>query len=337
MRGNMILIRFKLWYFLSLCLLITLSCRNNGNQGTTHLSEKTPILVQETATISQPTVSDAQLVEADINSEILENLDTGLYLLYNNNEMIYAASLENGSTTLLTVFPMSHDRFSTFVFSANGELFGYYRERKLTVVNIAVKETVHYDLDEECIDIALTSSGEWIACYDESIFLYSLKTKQKLWITPHDSELNLQAQWIDPRFSVDDQQIAYRRATLAYAPGINEGIYVSNWKCYLPDSICEDEILGPYMDSTVFSGTFALSPDEWSLVIPAGKSIYLFDTLTKSTSLLVEEHFGDEIAWSPDGKYIAFSDEGVYLLPLDDGGLTKISNHGWEIGWIKIP
>ena len=138
-------------------------------------------------------------------------------------------------------------------------------------------------------------------------------------------------------WSPTGEYIAYRRVKLSSGELTpTEGIYLINVSC-LKSPSCENPITGSFG----FGVFFTWSPDGTRLATGFQPSegdasiriLKLFDSKFKvERELKIDSR--DNMAWSPDGEYLAF---GPYIYSLTNGNLVSEHDDGTVLGWLSIP
>jgi WD40 repeat protein len=116
----------------------------------------------------------------------------------------------------------------------------------------------------------------------------------------------------NPRWSPDGRWIAFNIGFPYADPALsNGGLYLMNARCLESPSTCMGAITArvPVTDDpgwSHFSETFCWSPDARHLAFPSGQGITLFDIdAWMRVQTLPAPRSIEELAWSPDGEYIA--------------------------------
>ena len=327
-----------------LCLmcsfLITESCMEKINIATPSVtSSDVKVTASMPVTIQAITPQSSSTPKSDLADEdkILSRLSSGQYLVY-NSDMLYAISTTDNTSIVLA--ESLDPRRVSLTFAVNGQFiaYQYFETLKLKIVNIDSHQSKEFDLNEECESMSLSSDGRWIACGVGSIYIYSLVDGEKFWLIPHNSEENLRFAWYGPAFSPDNKWIAYRELSLGYNKTAKDGLYLTSTDCLNNDNLCEEYIRGPFLGSIDLYEPFAWSPDGMQIAIITPETIIIFNTLTLDVFTLASHSLALDVAWSPDGEWIAFTGDGVNIISSKGGeSPLKINDYSGRIGWIKIP
>jgi len=195
---------------------------------------------------------------------------------------------------------------------------------------------------EGCNEVTWSSAGDKLACSDGlNIYVISLDDGSRTLLTPWVREYLDSAH--QPAWSPDGKWIAYAYRQLSdHSIHPEDGVYLTKAACLSKPPTCNTRGRGPFFSYSAYPH-IAWSPDSRYLVSADASdwSIKLVDLKTNTARLLVRQVRADwdGIAWSPDGKWIAYSYNGnIYLVSPAGGKPTLVKeNTGVVAFWLTIP
>jgi len=295
--------------------------------------------IESTATAFRPikpkSTSTQKHIPA-IGENIFSRLLPGQYLIYNTDKL-FAFSPKDNSTIILS--ESLDPRKTSLSFSPDGRFVAYQDIENLviTMFDMETNSDSSHTLNQECQEMAVSPSGEWVACGAGEIYLYSLADQERYWLTPHDSDINQTVAWYGPAFSPDNNWLAYKRISLGYEKTMEDGLYITDLACIKDIKNCDKYTRGPFLSSLDLYEPFSWSPDGNDIAIITPKTIIIFTPSTQNTSSLTNHSLALDVAWSPNGEWIAFTGDGINLISPPSGESIKVSDYSGKLGWIMRP
>jgi dipeptidyl aminopeptidase/acylaminoacyl peptidase len=155
--------------------------------------------------------------------------------------------------------------------------------------------------------------------------------------------------FVHPQWSPDGKWIAFRNAITridSRVPNPGEGLYLTKTDCLAHLSACKSATNGPI----ACYHSYSWSPDGQMLACADHASIRIFDMDGREVRTLRTDDRVSELAWSPDGKWIALTMDNlsdslwcrsVYILSIDGKELIRLTeeprNYHHVRFWVSIP
>ena len=251
-----------------------------------------------------------------------EDIPSGVYLLYedwSSDSAIYGINLQTGEQVYVSN--------KWYAFDDQRNRIAYLNEdRNLEIYNLQTKDSNEIPLNYRCSDMTWFPDDSFIAinCEDrvyvisiDDLALHLLTT----WTHP-----SVHSYW-NPTWSPDGKWIA---TTFRQLSSLNttedDGIYLLDTSCIKQPSTCEEKMVGPIFPYS-HHVRFAWSPKSDYIAAYVDYSIKIADIKTSDTESLVDNTYDVyELVWSPDGKWIYYS-QATERTKID---IYKVSIHGGE-------
>jgi Tol biopolymer transport system component len=147
-----------------------------------------------------------------------------------------------------------------------------------------------------------------------------------------------------PRWSPDGKWVAsYREVARSGRSAPENGLYLTDTSCLSDLNACDSKTSGPLGDF----GVYAWSPDSQNLagLLIGSYQIVIFNIKTKKSQVLVtlnDETTIDSLAWSPDGKWIAYNEVysdpgGIFIVPSEGSEPVLLKYSGQVKFWLDVP
>lgn len=320
-----------------------------------------PITPTQTATPVPSPLPETILVTpqpTEIPDIRLSSLRSGQYIIY---------SAPDG------LDQQGYNKYSLFAISMNGTMQGrltrdlpygagfpspdkrslYFEASKWFVRDIESGIDTSLDFLDGCNRVNVSSDNKNIltSCIRDNksglydIYLVSLENKTRVPITDCETEGKLHGLFSfncgAAAWSPDGKWIASHRGKASSGPTHPaDGTYLTDASCVPDIKDCFAKTIGPIRilqavwspDSHYLAG-ISLDPDY---------NVLIFDNKSKTSKLLIDAGmFFSTISWSPDGKWIAFSQEnsGIFLVSLDKPQIIPLVREkvGHMLFWINVP
>lgn len=341
-------------------VLFAIACASA--ERSTEIAKPTPTIARSTETATfVPTPTHPSTAINSYTKETTPPLSLPLSTLMPSGDYLVYRDYQNNQNKLGII---SIDGKLKREFSIDGEVVGISKDGKLLAyINGIPAQLFIWEIDKQikkpisfgCIDLSWSPTKEkFIARCGESIIFFrqegtSLHRDTILASTAPPAGVGLHYQ-DPPKWSPNGKWIAYLRtnqATASFQVKPFSEIFIFETPCLdLQILFCADK---PVLLSET-RGVYDWSPDSRYLVIASdsgtGKDydvsiVDIFDRRIVKKILNPEQSI-NSIAWSPDGKWIAYSQykqENILLLSVLDGKIVSLegTHHDKILSWITIP
>ena len=252
------------------------------------------------------------------------NLPDGEYILFVTGypRVLYAISPEGGEE-----IQISASRSVEVNSTGQYMLLGY---ANLLRIDLVTREEKLGNIPEQCSGyVSFSPNGDWaaVSC-GQNMSLVSLFSDQTIILTDWEP-FSGDTDYFYPDWSPDGTRIAYWADAGFLYPHEASGLYIATMDCYPDFEDCKVETIGPFF-SEHFPGTTAWSHDGQKLAVvydDHAKLINIIDVTNMAVvqRLEISQNPIRSLAWSPDGKFIAYgAEDSLNILSIDDLSISRI-------------
>ncbi|MBN2501973.1 MAG: PD40 domain-containing protein [Anaerolineales bacterium] len=314
-----------------------------------------PTQVTTNATAHASKETDTATPKVELHS-YYSLLPSGEYIIYMNEQdnRHYAVSLD-GEINLPLLIETSYVESSQINYTPFIAVYSSLKDNSNPYLfNFVTEDLVEVPLDESpCgkgIDWSPDGKQVAIICVLESkeypdvlfsqIYGFDLKTQVYSELIP---EPQLYDDIFPPLFwSPDGKWIAYHQRNSGTL-GLTEedGVYIVSTNC-IGQEDCTLERLGPIFSKAPMHPLAWSQDGRYLTMIVYGElsdAIRIYDMYNRKEISSIENfRCGDNLAWSPDGKWAAIGGSVVNLFSVDSKECVEVTSQGyWVTGWLSVP